>query len=105
MDGNVNAAPAGGGDPGYIFRKGINMPIKTEGISAGEALVNLLMDYGVDTIFGIPGVHNVELYRGLKQSNIRHVLPRHNRVPASWPMAMPGPRVGRGCVSPSPARD
>jgi len=55
------------------------MDINTHGKSAGEALISLLMAYDVDTIFGIPGVHNVELYRGLKQSNIRHVLPRHEQ--------------------------
>ncbi len=55
------------------------MDINTRGKSAGEALISLLKAYEVDTIFGIPGVHNVELYRGLKQSNIRHVLPRHEQ--------------------------
>ena len=47
--------------------------------SIGEALVGLLEDYGVDTVFGIPGVHNVELYRALPRSGIRHVLPRHEQ--------------------------
>ncbi len=55
------------------------MDINTRGKSAGEALISLLKAYDVDTIFGIPGVHNVELYRGLKQSNIRHILPRHEQ--------------------------
>ena len=55
------------------------MDINTRGKSVGEALISLLKAYDVDTIFGIPGVHNVELYRGLKQSNIRHVLPRHEQ--------------------------
>lgn len=49
------------------------------GRSVGEALVALLKAYGVDTIFGIPGVHNNELYRGLLNSGIRHVLPRHEQ--------------------------
>ena len=48
-------------------------------ISVGEALVGLLEDYGVDTIFGIPGVHNVEMYRALPRSRIRHVLTRHEQ--------------------------
>ena len=30
----------------------------------GEALVQLLERYGVDTVFGIPGVHNLAMYRG-----------------------------------------
>jgi 5-guanidino-2-oxopentanoate decarboxylase len=45
----------------------------------GEALVSLLEAYGVDRIFGIPGVHNVEMYRGLPRSQINHVLTRHEQ--------------------------
>jgi 5-guanidino-2-oxopentanoate decarboxylase len=48
-------------------------------ISVGEALVGLLESYGVDTIFGIPGVHNIEMYRALPRSRIRHILPRHEQ--------------------------
>ncbi len=48
-------------------------------LSTGEALVGLLETYGVDTIFGIPGVHNVEMYRALPRSKIRHVLVRHEQ--------------------------
>lgn len=47
--------------------------------TCGEVLVEILENYGVDTIFGIPGVHTVELYRGLKNSNIRHITPRHEQ--------------------------
>jgi len=47
--------------------------------TCGEVLVNLLESYGVDQVFGIPGVHTVELYRGLARSNIRHVTPRHEQ--------------------------
>src|SRR6056297_2569188 len=45
----------------------------------GEALVRRLEAQGVDTVFGIPGVHTVELYRGLAASPIRHVTPRHEQ--------------------------
>ena len=45
----------------------------------GEALVFLLEDYGVDTIFGIPGVHNIEMYRALPRSKINHILTRHEQ--------------------------
>ena len=45
----------------------------------GEALIHLLEAHGVDTVFGIPGVHTVELYRGLARSKIRHVTPRHEQ--------------------------
>ena len=47
--------------------------------STGEALVAQLKARGVKTIFGIPGVHTVELYRGLATSGIRHVTPRHEQ--------------------------
>jgi 5-guanidino-2-oxopentanoate decarboxylase len=48
-------------------------------LSVGEALVGLLEAYGVDTIFGIPGVHNIEMYRALPRSKIRHILTRHEQ--------------------------
>ncbi|MFN4173424.1 MAG: thiamine pyrophosphate-binding protein, partial [Pseudorhodobacter sp.] len=51
----------------------------TTGISTGVYLTHLLRAYGVDTVFGIPGVHTIELYRGLAGSGIRHVTPRHEQ--------------------------
>lgn len=48
-------------------------------ISTGVYLVHLLRAYGVDTVFGIPGMHTIELYRGLAGSGIRHVTPRHEQ--------------------------
>ncbi|MBB5701169.1 acetolactate synthase-1/2/3 large subunit [Ochrobactrum daejeonense] len=45
-------------------------------MTVGQALIHLLEAHGVDTVFGIPGVHTAELYRGLAGSNIRHVTPR-----------------------------
>lgn len=47
--------------------------------TVGEVLVTLLERRGVDTIFGIPGVHTVEMYRGLDGSGIRHITPRHEQ--------------------------
>jgi acetolactate synthase-1/2/3 large subunit len=47
--------------------------------TCGEVLVEILENYRVDTIFGIPGVHTVELYRGLENTSIRHVTPRHEQ--------------------------
>ncbi len=47
--------------------------------SVGEALVRGLEARGVDHVFGIPGVHTLELYRGLEGSGIRHVTPRHEQ--------------------------
>ncbi|MXY63803.1 MAG: 5-guanidino-2-oxopentanoate decarboxylase [Gammaproteobacteria bacterium] len=47
--------------------------------TCGEALMHLLQDYGVDTVFGIPGEHTLELYRGIATSGMRHVLVRHEQ--------------------------
>jgi 5-guanidino-2-oxopentanoate decarboxylase len=60
------------------FKGSIGMSSRPE-LSTGEALVGLLEAYGVDTIFGIPGVHNVEMYRALPRSKIKHVLVRHEQ--------------------------
>lgn len=45
--------------------------------TVGVELIRLLEAHGVDTVFGIPGVHTAEIYRGLAGSGIRHVTPRH----------------------------
>lgn len=47
--------------------------------TVGEALITALEAQGVDIVFGIPGVHTVELYRGLAKSKIRHITPRHEQ--------------------------
>ncbi|MCR9255524.1 MAG: 5-guanidino-2-oxopentanoate decarboxylase [Alphaproteobacteria bacterium] len=43
----------------------------------GAALMHLLRGYGVDTVFGIPGVHTLELYRGIADADLRHITPRN----------------------------
>jgi acetolactate synthase I/II/III large subunit len=48
-------------------------------VTCGILLAHLLKAHGVDTVFGIPGVHNVEVYRGLHQTGIRHISPRHEQ--------------------------
>jgi len=48
-------------------------------LTCGELLVRMLEDFGVDIVFGIPGVHTVELYRGLPATAIRHITPRHEQ--------------------------
>jgi 5-guanidino-2-oxopentanoate decarboxylase len=47
--------------------------------TCGQAAIALLERYGVDTVFGIPGVHTLELYRGLADSKIRHIAVRHEQ--------------------------
>ncbi|TLF49593.1 5-guanidino-2-oxopentanoate decarboxylase [Halomonas urmiana] len=52
-------------------------------MTCAELLIRLLRDtYATDTVFGIPGVHTIELYRGLaggEASGMRHVTPRHEQ--------------------------
>lgn len=48
-------------------------------MTCAELLVQLLERFGVEVVFGIPGVHTVELYRGLPATRIRHVTPRHEQ--------------------------
>ncbi len=45
----------------------------------GAYLIEVLEARGVGHVFGIPGVHNLELYRGLAASKIRHVAARHEQ--------------------------
>ena len=47
--------------------------------TVGERLVEGLAARGVSVVFGIPGVHTVELYRGLSGSGVRHVTARHEQ--------------------------
>jgi 5-guanidino-2-oxopentanoate decarboxylase len=51
----------------------------TKEISSGERLMRLLNAYGVDTVFGMPGVHTLEAYRGLDDAGIRHIGVRHEQ--------------------------
>ena len=45
----------------------------------GARISHMLKDRGVEVIFGIPGVHNQELYRGIEEAGIAHVLARHEQ--------------------------
>ena len=47
--------------------------------TVGRYVVETLAANGIDTVFGIPGVHNIELYRGLEVARVRHVLVRHEQ--------------------------
>ncbi|AER67510.1 thiamine pyrophosphate TPP-binding domain-containing protein [Thermovirga lienii DSM 17291] len=48
-------------------------------INASEALVKTLESVGVTTIFGIPGIHNLDIYKALTKSPIRHITTRHEQ--------------------------
>jgi thiamine pyrophosphate-dependent acetolactate synthase large subunit-like protein len=51
----------------------------TEHRNGGAAVVETLAAHGVDTVFGIPGTHNLELYRHLPRTGIRAITPRHEQ--------------------------
>jgi thiamine pyrophosphate-dependent acetolactate synthase large subunit-like protein len=46
---------------------------------AGEAATAVLRELGTEVVFGIPGVHTIELYRGIAGSGLRAVTPRHEQ--------------------------
>jgi len=45
----------------------------------GAQIAHLLRAQGVEVVFGVPGVHNQELYRGIEEAGLGHVLPRHEQ--------------------------
>ncbi|HLY52471.1 MAG TPA: 5-guanidino-2-oxopentanoate decarboxylase [Steroidobacteraceae bacterium] len=47
--------------------------------TVGRYVAETLLANGIDTAFGIPGVHNIELYRGIGAARLRHVLARHEQ--------------------------
>ncbi|MCG7578734.1 thiamine pyrophosphate-binding protein [Mycolicibacterium sp. OfavD-34-C] len=47
--------------------------------NGGAAVVETLAAHGIDTVFGIPGTHNLELYRHLSANGIRAITPRHEQ--------------------------
>ena len=49
-------------------------------ITGGEAVVRSLAAHNVDTVFGIPGTHNLGIYEALRATGgIRHILARHEQ--------------------------
>ncbi|MGI5155988.1 5-guanidino-2-oxopentanoate decarboxylase [Microbispora sp. CA-102843] len=47
--------------------------------TGARALVEALRLHGVDTIFGIPGTHNLAIYEELDRAGVRCVTPRHEQ--------------------------
>lgn len=47
--------------------------------NAGYAILATLKNYGIDTVFGIPGTHNLEFYRHLDELGIKPVTTRHEQ--------------------------
>ena len=51
-------------------------------MKGGEAIIKSLKDQGVDTVFGYPGGVLLPLYDVIYDSNIRHILVRHEQCAA-----------------------
>jgi 5-guanidino-2-oxopentanoate decarboxylase len=47
--------------------------------TCGQSAIAFLEAHGVDTVFGIPGVHTLDFYKGLSNSRIRHIGVRHEQ--------------------------
>jgi len=47
--------------------------------SCGEDIPFLLAELGVETVFGMPGVHSLEFYRTLADAGIAHISVRHEQ--------------------------
>ncbi|GAA4201906.1 thiamine pyrophosphate-binding protein [Microbispora amethystogenes] len=58
-------------------------PIHSKGtpaeITGARALVETLTAHGINTIFGIPGTHNLAIYQELSRAGVRCVTPRHEQ--------------------------
>jgi len=48
-------------------------------VTGGAAVIDSLVAQGVTDVFGIPGTHNLELYRYLPDSGVRHIVTRHEQ--------------------------
>ena len=55
------------------------MSTKPQTRPLGAQISHMLKMRGIETIFGIPGVHNQEMYRGIEEAGITHVLARHEQ--------------------------
>lgn len=48
-------------------------------VNTGLAMLRIVRAHGIDTIFGIPGTHNLEFFRHLPRLGIRAVTSRHEQ--------------------------
>ncbi len=55
------------------------MAAASDRVTCARAVLDGLVDHGIDTVFGIPGIHTLDLYRELRQTSLRHVAVRHEQ--------------------------
>ena len=70
----------------------------------GEAIIKSLIEQGVDTIFGYPGGQTIPLYDMLYDSDLNHILVRHEQaaVHAAEGYARASGKVGVCCATSGP---
>ncbi|WP_158865809.1 thiamine pyrophosphate-binding protein [Leifsonia sp. AG29] len=71
----ASAGPAGADDRELRAAEAAGVALD----NAGLAVLQTIRAYGVDTVFGIPGTHNLEFYRHLPRLGIRAVTSRHEQ--------------------------
>ena len=78
----------------------------TQNMTGGQAVVRSLLDHGVDTVFGIPGIQLDNLFDAFheRRNNLRVVHTRHEQGAAFMVMgyAQASGRTGVFCVVPGP---
>lgn len=57
----------------------VNLPEGVVENNVGRAVLQTLAGYGIDTIFGIPGTHNLEFYRHMQRLGLHAVTARHEQ--------------------------
>ncbi|MFF3495324.1 thiamine pyrophosphate-dependent enzyme [Streptomyces sp. NPDC002795] len=66
-------------EPAVDTRHSPTPPPPPTHLTGGETLVRALAAHGVTRAFGIPGTHNLEIYRHLTAYGVAHVAPRHEQ--------------------------
>ena len=73
--------------------------------SGADSIIRALREEGVDTLFGIPSIHNIRLYEGLREEpSIRHILCRQEATATNMAdgYARAGNRLGVVVTSTGP---
>lgn len=58
----------------------------TKRMTGGEAIIQSVVENGVDTVFGIPGAQIYPLYDGIFKANLNLIVPRHEQSAAYMAM-------------------
>jgi acetolactate synthase-1/2/3 large subunit len=93
-----------------VYRKNSNASVETktgqapQTLTGAQILMEVLIEQGVETIFGFPGGAVIDIYDELDKTDIQHVLVRHEQgaVHAADGYARAGNRVGVCLVTSGP---